>query len=105
MSNILYSPRTPSVLGIPVIENNDLSEKTIYLCDLGYYWIGTSRGLSIDVATEATIGGFVDSVNLAKNQPGHNLWERNEIAVRAEERIDGELVTTRALATITATRP
>lgn len=104
MNNTLYSPRTPAIMGIPVIENNDLSEKTIYLVDLSYYWIGTNRGLAIDVATEATIGGFIDSAS-SKYYPGNNLWERNEIAVRAEERIDGELVTTRALSTITSVRP
>jgi len=104
MSNILYSPRTPAIMGIPVIENNDLSEKTIYLCDLSYYWIGQSRQLSIDIATEATIGGVTDMPK-GYYVAGNNLWERNEIAIRAEEKIDGELVTTRALSTITATRP
>lgn len=106
MSNILYAPRTPSCLGIPIIENNDITEKTIYLVDLAYYWIGQSRGLSIDIATEATIGGVSDSGKGAGVYiNGNNLWERNEIAVRAEEKIDGELVTTRALATITAAIP
>lgn len=102
MSNILGTPRQPQVLGVPVIENNDISEKTIYLVDLQYYWIAQARGLSIDVATEATIGGGIGQFGTAL---GHNLWERNEIAIRAEEKIDGELVTTRALTTITATRP
>lgn len=106
MSNILATPRTPQILGIPIIENNDISEKTIYLVDLMYYWIAQSRNLSIDIATEATIGGVIDSAKGAGYYvAGHNLWERNEIAVRAEEKIDGELVTTRALTTITATRP
>jgi HK97 family phage major capsid protein len=106
MSNALASPRTPQVLGIPIIENNDISEKTIYLVDLNYYWIAQSRQLSIDVATEATIGGTIDMAKGAGYYvAGHNLWERNEIAVRAEEKIDGELVITRALCTITATRP
>jgi HK97 family phage major capsid protein len=106
MSNILGTPRQPHVLGVPVIENNDISEKTIYLVDLQYYWIAQARGLSIDVATEATIGGTIDmSKGAGYYVAGHNLWERNEIAIRAEEKIDGELVTTRALTTITATRP
>ena len=104
MSNILAQPRQGQILGIPIIENNDISEKIIYLVDLAYYWIGYSRRFSIDIATEATIGGKIDvlkGVYIAAN----NLWERNELAVRAEEKIDGELVTTRALCTITATRP
>jgi HK97 family phage major capsid protein len=106
MSNILGTPRTPQVLGIPVIENNDISEKTIYLVDLQNYWIAQSRQLSIDIATEATIGGVIDSGKGAGYYvAGNNLWERNEIAIRAEEKIDGELVTTRALTTITSTRP
>lgn len=106
MSNILYSPNTPAALGIPIIENNDVTEKTIYLVDLSYYWIGVNRGLAIDVATEATIGGVMDAAKGGGTYlAGHNLWERNELAVRAEERIDGELVTTRALSTITAVVP
>ena len=104
MSNLTNNTRSPQILGIPVIENNDISEKTIYLVDLQYYWIGQSRGLSIDVATEATIGGNIDTLK-GYYKAGNNLWERNEIAIRAEEKIDGELVTTRALTTITATRP
>jgi HK97 family phage major capsid protein len=106
MSNMTNSTRTPQILGIPVIENNDISDTVIYLVDLQYYWIGQSRGLSIDVATEATIGGTIDMAKGAGYYvAGHNLWERNEIAIRAEEKIDGELVTTRALTTITATNP
>ncbi len=106
MSNILASPRQGQILGIPIIENNDISEKTIYLVDLGYYWIAQSRQMSIDIATEATIGGVIDMAKGAGYYvAGHNLWERNELAIRAEEKIDGELVTTRALTTITATRP
>ena len=104
MSNILASPRQGQILGIPIIENNDISEKTIYLVDLEYYWIGYSRQMSIDIATEATIGGNIDTLK-GVYIAGHNLWERNELAVRAEEKVDGELVTTRALTTITATRP
>jgi len=106
MSNALANPRGGQILGIPIIENNDISEKTIYLVDLQQYWIGYSRQMSIDIATEATIGGVMDAAKGAGYyRAGHNLWERNELAVRAEEKIDGELVTTRALTTITATRP
>jgi len=104
MSNILASPRSGQILGIPIIENNDISEKTIYLVDLQNYWIGYSRQMSIDIATEATIGGNIDTAK-GVYIAGNNLWERNELAVRAEEKVDGELVTTRALTTITDTRP
>jgi len=46
--------------------------------------------LRIDIADQATIAGV-------------NLWERNLIAVRVEERIDGELTTTRAFVEISNT--
>lgn len=81
----------PTIRGNAVIENNDISNNTLYLVDLNYYWIAYSRGMSIDTADQATIRD-------------NSLWERNEIAIRAEEKLDGELVTTRALATITALR-
>ena len=104
MSNLLASPRQGQILGIPIIENNDLDDRIIYLVDLKNYWIGYSRQMSIDIATEATIGGNIDTLK-GVYIAGNNLWERNELAVRAEEKVDGELVTTRALTTITATRP
>lgn len=103
MSNMTNERRQPQIMGIPVIENNDLSESVIYLVDLQYYYIGYNRRMSIDVATEATIGGVMDTAKGGYYRAGHNLWERNEIAIRAEERVDGELVTTRALTTITQT--
>ena len=94
-----------NIRGNRVIENNDISNNIIYLVDLSEYYIAYSRQLSIDTATEATIGGVFDSAKgggtyLAPT----NLWERNMIAIRAEEKVDGELGTTRALATVTAIR-
>jgi len=91
VGSVVTSGGLPTLRGNPVLENNDISNNTLYLVDLNYYWIGYSRGMSIDTADQATIRD-------------NNLWERNEIAIRAEEKLDGELVTTRALATVTGIR-
>lgn len=91
LSTALTGAGTPTLRGNPVIENNDISLNTIYLVDLNYYWIGYARGLSIDTSDQTVIRGV-------------SMWERNEVAIRAEEKLDGELVTTRALATITSIR-
>lgn len=103
--NPLNGPGVPRIRGAKVLEQNDMSDNEIWFVDLNYYWIGYSRTLSIDTAKEATIGGKFDSAKgggtyLAPT----NLWERNMIAIRAEEKVDGELVTTRAAVEIQAVR-
>lgn len=93
----------PSIRGAKVLEQNDVSQDEIWLVDLAYYWIGYSRTLGIDISREATIGG---NMNADKSSyiAGQNMWERNMIAIRAEEKVDGELVSTRAAASITGIR-
>jgi len=87
-SGIITEPGIPALKGRPVLEQNDLASNAIYFCDLSQYYIGMKLPMTIDVADQATVAGY-------------NLWERNMVAVRVEERVDGELVTTRALTSIT----
>lgn len=91
LSGALTGAGLPTIRGKRVLEQNDLSDNTILLVDLNWYWIGYSRSMSIDMSRETTVRS-------------RSVWERNEVAIRAEEKVDGELVTTRALATITAVR-
>lgn len=77
----------PSIKGRPVYENNDIGG-TILFGDPTAYWVGASRQIRIDIAKEATIGG-------------QNMFERNMIAIRAEEYFDGKLTDTRAFGKIT----
>jgi len=93
----------PSIRGAKVLEQNDVNQDEIWLVDLAYYWIGYSRTLGIDISREATIGGNMNA-DLGVYTAGQNMWERNMIAIRAEEKVDGELVTTRAAASITGIR-
>ena len=67
-----------TLLGRPVFEQNDLGQSHIWLIDLSGYVIGVREGISVMQSEEA----YVDS---------HSLFERNEIAIRVEERLDGEL--------------
>lgn len=79
----------PTIKGRPVYEQNDINNK-VFFGNLKAYWIGATRSLRIDISKEATIRST-------------NLWEKNLMAVRAEEKIDGELADQRAFAEITNT--
>lgn len=95
----------PTIRGKKILENNDMDINKIFFVDLAYYWIGVSRTLSIDTADQATIGGKFDSAKGGGTYIAPtNLWERNMIAIRAEEKLDGELVTTRAFVEIGGVR-
>ncbi len=87
-SGIITEPGIPALKGRPVLEQNDLASATILFGDLQAYWIGQKMPMTIDTADQATVAGV-------------NLWERNLIAVRVEERVDGELAVTRAFGSIT----
>jgi HK97 family phage major capsid protein len=89
-SGIITEPGIPALKGRPVLEQNDLAAATILFGDLSAYYIGMKLPMTISVADQAVIAGY-------------SLWERNMIAVRVEERIDGELANTRAFVAITNT--
>ena len=82
-SGIITEPGTPAIKGRPVLEQNDLPSASIYFIDLSQYFVADKGGVKIDISEEATVAGY-------------NLWERNMLAIRCEERVDGELATTRA---------
>lgn len=79
-----------TLLGRPVFEQNDLGQDHIWLIDLRGYVIGVREGITVMQSEEA----YVDS---------HSLFERNELAIRVEERIDGELADLDCAVVITGT--
>jgi HK97 family phage major capsid protein len=89
-SGIITEQGIPALKGRPVLEQNDVAASKIFFGDLSAYWIGVKQNLTIDIAEEATIRDV-------------SLWERNLIAVRVEERVDGELTTTRSFVEISNT--
>jgi len=81
-----------TALGRPILEANSLPNGTIYLADLsGYYW-GVREGISVMQSEEASITRGVSEIN---------LFERNMVAVRVEERVDGELGDVRSCIAVT----
>jgi len=104
--NPLSGPQFPTIRGAKVLEQNDISNNIIYLVDLAFYWIGVSRAMGIDISREASIGGDYDADRAGGTLVAlpQNMWERNMVAIRIEEKLDAELVSTRALGTITAVR-
>lgn len=75
----------------PVFEVNHFGDNKMFFFDPKQYYIGYTRGLTIDMSKETVI----------RNQ---SMFERNMVAIRAEERVDGELVTTQAGVEITNLR-
>lgn len=74
--------------GRPVYEQNDLPQTSLFFGDFSYYWIARKGGIEIDLADQATVAGI-------------SLWQRNLLALRAETRVDGECVLTRAFVATT----
>lgn len=72
-----------TILGRPVLEQNDLPVGSIWLIDLKGYWIGDRGGITVSKSEDASISMGTDSIN---------LWERNMTGIRVEKRVDGELV-------------
>ena len=61
------------VLGVPVLEQNDLSEDQIYFADWSYYYIGDRETLAVETTLE-----------------GGTAWERHRVEIKAYERVDGK---------------
>lgn len=86
---LITQPGFMGLKGRPVFEQNDLESTSLFFGDFreGYY-IATKGGLRINVSDTASInanGGHV------------SFWQRNLIGIRAEERVDGEVVQPRAI--------
>lgn len=73
----------PQIMGRPAYEVNALGDGKVFFGDPSYYYIAQREGVSVDTSTEATVGG-------------QSAFERNLTLVRVEERVDGELASTRA---------
>lgn len=71
--------KTPgTILGYPVIRQDDLDQSHIWFGDLKGYIIGIREGMSVKVSDEATVAS-------------QSAFEQNLIYIRVEERIDAEL--------------
>lgn len=80
-----------TLLGRTVIEQNDLPQSRVWLVDLRGYYIADSSGISVSQSEEATITGV------------GNLFEQNQVAIRVERRVDGELADPNGAVVITGT--
>lgn len=81
-----------TLLGYPIVEQNNLPVGTIWFGDFKGYFIGDRGGLSVAKSTEATLTSGASNIN---------LFERNMIAIRVEKRVDGELADLNSFAVIT----
>lgn len=86
----ITDPTMPALIGRPVLENNNTKSSSIFFGDLSNYQIGDKGGYQISVSEEATVAGY-------------NLWERNMVGVKVEERVDAELEPTQSFVEITNT--
>jgi HK97 family phage major capsid protein len=87
LSNLADSATTV-LRGRPVYESNYLAGGTLLFGDFSYYQIVDREGLSIKVSDEATVAGV-------------SGFEKNITFVRAEKRVDAELVLPAAITKVT----
>lgn len=84
----LAGAASPVVRGLPIREQNDLADGKAFVGDFSDYYIGDRQGITIDTSTEGVVAG-------------QSAFERNLTFVRAEERVDGELTSTRGIVEVT----
>lgn len=77
-----------TLLGAPILEQNDIESTSIFFIDLSYYYIGDKMGMTIEQSNEATVGGV-------------SAFENNLTFVKAEKRVDGEMLSTAACVEMT----
>lgn len=70
--------KLPKLMGRPILEQNDCG-KTIYFGDFTFYYIGDRRKLSVKTTTE-----------------GAGTFEKDQVAIKVTERVDGKTALTRA---------
>lgn len=87
LSDLAGSP-TQTLKGRPVYESNFLAGGTLLYGDFSFYQIVDREGLSIRVSDEATVAGS-------------SAFEKNLTFVRAEKRVDGELLLPAAISKVT----
>lgn len=74
----------PTLLGRPVYEVNSLPDGKMFFGDFSLYHIADREGIRVKQSNEATVAS-------------QSAFERDLTFVRVEERVDGELVYTRAI--------
>jgi HK97 family phage major capsid protein len=84
----LAGSATPVLRGRPIYESNFLAGGTLLYGDFSYYQIVDREGVQIRVSDEATVAGS-------------SAFEKNLTFVRAEKRVDGELLLPAAVTKIT----
>lgn len=75
--------KLPTLMGRPVLEQNDAG-KNVYFGDLKFYYIGDRRKMSVKTTTE-----------------GAGTFEKDQVAIKVTERVDGKVALTRAFRKIT----
>lgn len=84
----LAGSATQLLRGRPVYESNNLAGGTLLYGDFSYYQIVDREGLSIRVSDEATVAGS-------------SAFEKNLTYIRAEKRVDAELLLPAAISKVT----
>lgn len=74
----------PQIMGRPAYEVSALGDGKVFFGDFSYYYIGEREGIQVDTSDQATVAS-------------QSAFERNLTFVRVEERVDGELASTRAV--------
>lgn len=87
LTQLADSP-TQSLRGRPVYEQNNLAGGVLLFGDYSFYQIVDREGISVDISTEATVGG-------------QSAFERNLTFVRVEKRVDAELLLPAAVTKVT----
>ncbi len=87
LNNLADSP-TQTLTGRPVYEQNNLAGGVALFGDFSFYQIVDREGITVDISTEATVGG-------------QSAFERNLTFVRVEKRVDAELLLPAAVTKVT----
>lgn len=80
----LANAPSPVLRGRPIYEQNDIGDGKMFIGDFKDYFIADRQGVTVDVSTEATVGGT-------------SAFENNLTYVRVESRVDGELAITNGI--------
>ena len=80
----LANAPTQTLRGRPIYEQNDIADGKAFIGDFRDYYIADRQGVTVDVSTEATVGGT-------------SAFENNLTYVRVEARVDGELALTNGI--------
>lgn len=83
LTGLANSP-SPTLRGLPTYEQNDLGDGKMFIGNFVDYYIADRQGITVDVSTEATVGGT-------------SAFENNLTYVRVEERVDAELALTNGI--------